>query len=109
MARWFGYTLSEIDALLLTDVWMLDRFLARHPPVDMLVASYLGYKQPGEKGKLRKPNRHEAARANAEALAAMPPRRNVKTLAQMPEFLRTPEKMKMLEETRRQWQTTNSE
>ena len=108
MIRWFGYTLRQVDEMLLIDVWMLDGFIARCPPLDLLVAWHLGYRQPDrqtEKGKPAKIDRREIAKHNAKELAKLPPRRGLRTLDQMPDFLRTPEKMKMLEETRRQWQT----
>lgn len=76
-------------------MWRLDGFLATHPPVDLLAASWLGYKAPGEKGKvLRFP---EAAKANSEVLKQLPVRKNVRTLEQMPAFLRTGESLAMIE------------
>jgi hypothetical protein len=90
----------------LTDFWMLDAFMAEHPPADILVAAYLGYRAPGRDGKRGRPSMREAARMNSEALAKMPPRRNVRKLADMPAFLRTPEQLKMIEDVRQAW--TNS-
>jgi hypothetical protein len=91
--------------MLLTDVWMLDGFFARHPPVDLLVAAYLGFKAPAATPTM---TRRQANRANTEALAALPPRRNekTKTLAQMPAFLRTPQQLEMIEGMKREWQAS---
>ena len=50
----------------------------------------------------------EAARMNSEALSKMPPRRNVRKLADMPAFLRTPDQLKMIADMEREWRT-NSE
>jgi hypothetical protein len=80
--------------MLLTDVWMLDEFFAQHPPVDLLVAAYLGFKSPGRDGKV---STQQARRANSEVLAALPPRKNVRKLADMPAFLRTPDHLAMIE------------
>ena len=92
--------------MLLTDFWMLDGFMAAHPPADILIAAYLGYKAPAWDGKRRKVSVREAARMNSEALSKMPPRRNVKQLAQMPAFLRTPEQLKMIEDMRKEWKNS---
>ena len=92
--------------MLLTDFWMLDGFMAAHPPADILIAAYLGYKAPAWDGKRRKVSVREAARMNSEALAKMPPRRNVKQLAQMPAFLRTPEQLKMIDDMRKEWKNS---
>ena len=94
--------------MLLTDFWMLDGFMAAHPPADILIAAYLGYKAPAWDGKRRKVSVREAARMNSEALSKMPPRRNVRKLADMPAFLRTPDQMKMIADMEREWRT-NSE
>lgn len=85
---------------------MLDGFIAEHPPTDLLVAAYLGFK-PKDKGDRRKVSMREAVRMNTSTLSKMPMRRNVKTLAQMPAFLRTPEQMAMIEEMKRQCQTSS--
>jgi hypothetical protein len=85
---------------------MLDAFMTVHPPADILVAAYLGYKGPGREGKRGKPSMREAARINSEALANMPPRRNVKKLAEMPAFLRTPEQLKMIADMEREWKNS---
>lgn len=92
--------------MLLTDFWMLDAFLAVYPPADVLVAAYLGYKSPETKGK--RPSFREAARMNSEALSKMPVRKNIKKLAQMPAFLRTPEQLKMIADMEREWRTSSS-
>ena len=102
MARWFGFSLAEIRAMSLEDFHRLDGFLKRFPPADILVAAYLGYKDPTEKKGKATPR--EALKMNTEALAQMPPRRNVKTLAQMPAAVRTPEMLKVIEEMRAQCQ-----
>ena len=87
---------------------MLDSFMAAHPPADILVAAHLHYKAPGRDGRPVKPSFREAARMNSEALSKMPPRRNVRKLADMPAFLRTPDQMKMIADMEREWRT-NSE
>ena len=87
---------------------MLDSFMAAHPPADILVGAYLHYKAPGRDGKRGRPSMREAARMNSEALSKMPPRRNVRKLADMPAFLRTPDQLKMIADMEREWRT-NSE
>ena len=87
---------------------MLDSFMTAHPPADILVAAYLGYKAPGRGGKRGPASMREAARMNSEALSQMPPRRNVRKLADMPAFLRTPDQLKMIADMEKQWRT-NSE
>ena len=86
---------------------MLDGFMNEHPPADILVAAYLGYKAPGRDGKRRKPSLREAARMNSEALSKMPPRKNVRKLADMPAFLRTPEQLKMIADMEAEWRTNS--
>ena len=100
MARYFGMRPAEVRDMWMTDFFMLDGFLLRHPPVDLLVAAYLGAKPQQRPGQ--RPDPALIAKLNAEALDAMPARRRVKTLDQMPAFLRTPEKMKRIEELRAQ-------
>jgi hypothetical protein len=90
----------------ITDFWMLDAFMTEHPPADILVAAWLGYKPQGKDGKRGPVSMREAARMNSEALAKMPARRNVRKLADMPAFLRTPDQLKMIEDVRQAW--TNS-
>lgn len=92
--------------MLLTDVWMLDAFLARHPPVDLLAAAYMNWK-PLHSSQTEV-SRRDARKANSEALASLPPRRKTKTLAQMPAFLRSPDQLAMIEKVQAEWQT-NSE
>lgn len=92
--------------MLLPDVWAMDSFFAKHPPVDLLVAAYLGFKAP-EKADQKTVSARERARKNAQALMQMPPRKNVKNLSEMPEFLRTPEKMAAIERMKAEWQTKN--
>ena len=73
---------------------------------DILVAAYLGYKPRKQRGKGAKPSIKEAAKLNSEALAKMPVRRNIKTLAQMPAFLRTPDQLKMIDDLRAEWKSS---
>ena len=87
----------------LADFHRLDGFLKRFPPVDILVASYLHYKEPGQEERVTP---REAVKMNTEALAQLPPRRNVKTIAQMPSAARTPEMLKIIDELRAQCQTS---
>jgi hypothetical protein len=44
---------------------------------------------------------------NSEALAQLPARKKIKKLAEMPAFLRTPDQLKMIEEVKKQWQTSS--
>ena len=87
--------------MLLTDVWMLDGFLVRHPPVDLLVAGWMGHKSVAANGK---PDRRSAIKTNTEAFAALPPRKKVRTIDQMPAFLRTPEQLKMIAGAKAEWE-----
>jgi hypothetical protein len=80
------------------DFWMLDGFFAQHPPVDLLVAAYLGYKAPVKGAK----SLREAGRVNSEALnspmmSLAIPKGRTKSLAQMPDWVRSPEKMALIE------------
>jgi hypothetical protein len=84
---------------------MLDGFIADYPPVDLLVAAYLGVK-PKPKGPIPKVSMREAVRMNSEALAKMPMRKNIKTIDQMPAFLRTPEQMAMIEGMKKEWSSS---
>ena len=106
LARWHGIPPAAARSVLLTDFWMLDGFLDQHPPADILVAAYLGYKPRKQRGKGAKPSIKEAAKLNSEALAKMPVRRNIKTLAQMPAFLRTPDQLKMIDDLRAEWKNS---
>lgn len=81
--------------------------MAEHPPADILVAAYLGYKAPSRTGKRGKPSFREAARMNSEALSKMPRRRNVRKLADMPAFLRTPDQLKMIADMEKEWRTNS--
>jgi hypothetical protein len=99
MVRWHGYKPAEVRAMLLTDFWMLDGFLARHPPLDISIAAYLGVHSQ-RKGRMTP---KEAARVNAKALAQLPARRNAQPL---PARLRTPEHLALLEKMKAEWQTT---
>lgn len=92
----------------LKDFWLMERFYARYPPVDILVAAYVGYEAQGAKEE--KKSVRQAARSNSAALRStfhprvdatfgdlLKPRgRGGKTLADMPAYLRTPEKMAMM-------------
>ncbi len=98
MGRYFGMRPAEVRDLLMTDFFMLDGFLLRHPPVDLLVAAYLGVKPQGRAERRADPT--VMAKLNAEALEAMPARRRIKMIDQMPAFLRTPEKLQRIEEMR---------
>jgi hypothetical protein len=89
--------------MLITDFWMLDGFIERHPPVDVLIAAHLGYKSAAQR---KKPSAREAARMNSEALAAMPPRRNVRSILQMPAAARTPEMLQVIANMREQWKNS---
>ena len=80
--------------------------MTAHPPADILVAAYLGYKPPEQRGK--KASMREAARMNSEVLSKMPVRKKVRKLADMPAFLRTPEQLKMIADMEKEWRT-NSE
>jgi hypothetical protein len=80
------------------DEWnSLNQSLIDHPPTDLLVAAYLGYKSPIRDAK----NLRDAGRANSDALnsplmsAAMPKAR-MKTIDQMPEYVRSPAKMALI-------------
>ena len=86
---------------------MLDSFMTAHPPADILVAAYLHYKAPNRDGRRGKTSIREAARMNSEALSKMPPRRNVRKLADMPAFLRTPDQLKMIADMEREWRTNS--
>jgi hypothetical protein len=82
----------------LSDFWMLEQFTVRHPPADLLVASYLGYKREG------KQNTRQAARENASALSAIPPKMlQMKSIDQMPSFVRSPEMLKVMEGVKAEW------
>jgi hypothetical protein len=86
---------------------MLDQFMVTFPPADVLLAARWGYKAPGRDGKRGKPSFREAARMNSEALSKMPPRRNVRKLADMPAFLRTPDQLKMIADMEKEWRTNS--
>ena len=90
--------------MLLTDVWRLDSFLVRHPPVDMLVAGWMKYEPPAERGS-NVVDIREAAKHNRQAMASLPvqlqPRvGKLPTLDKMPAFLRAPEHLAMIERVR---------
>lgn len=46
MAASLGITMSQAWDTELPDLWALLGYLRKHPPVHVLVASYLGYKAP---------------------------------------------------------------
>lgn len=87
---------------------MLYDNLVEEPPADWLLASYLGYKPPGKAGAAPR-NVREAARHNSSMLGEIHAQGvktgRARTLAQMPAYLRTPEKMAMVEKMRSEWQT----
>lgn len=97
-------SVAEIDDLYLTEVWEYDAFTLKHPPADLLIASYLGYKAPEPKQNGSDPrNIREAAKANSESLVALRPMlgragARPKTADDLPAFLRTPEKAAMIQQ-----------
>lgn len=93
--------------MLLTETWVLDAFLAEHPPVDLLAAAWMGYKAPVRSGQ-KAPGIRQLAKSNSEALAKLPPRRKVATVSQMPAFLRTPGQLAMIEGMKLEWQTNSA-
>ena len=108
LVHWHHIPLDRVRAVLLTDFWLLDRFILNHPPIDVLLAAHLGYKSPASEDEPRsRPSVREAARMNSEALAQLPVRKKIKKLAEMPAFLRTPDQLKMIEDMRKQWQTSS--
>lgn len=81
--------------MLLSDVAVLNQSFVQYPPVDLLVASYLGYKSPDAQGEM---GLQQARRANGTALKALPfTSGKMKTIDQMPEYVRSPEKMALIE------------
>ena len=85
-------------------MWELEEFLVEHPPADWLIAAYLGYKAPGSKVR----NIREAAQANSSVLGDMGKsgvKLQRKNLLQMPAYLRSPEKLAMIEKMKAEWQT----
>jgi hypothetical protein len=62
-----GYTWDEVGRLTLPRLKALMRYWEAHPPVHLLVASYLGYKAPGVGGVA---NREAAAEISAMAAEA---------------------------------------
>jgi hypothetical protein len=95
----------------LTDFWRQERFWVKHPPVDLLVAAYLDYKEPdAETGKPKKMSTREAAKANSAALQSLVhpklgtlgemlgPRKGQrqKTAADLPAYLNNPLKAQMI-------------
>ena len=90
----------------LSDFWRLDGFLAEYPPVDLLVAVYLGVKPTSQGVTGKKTSKRDAVRMNTEALAQMPVRKNVKTIDQMPAFLRTPEQLALIEGMKKEWSSS---
>lgn len=81
--------------MLLSDVDVLNRSFVQHPPVDLLVAAYLGYKSPElSSGKV---NPHHARQLNSGVLATPGfTSAKMKTIDQMPEFIRSPAKMELI-------------
>lgn len=83
----------------LADVGMLNKSFVQHPPVDLLVASYLGYKSPDEKDS--DVSVKHARRANSQAMKTIPFGK-MKSIEQMPDFVRSPEKLAMIERLKRE-------
>lgn len=88
--------------MLLSEWAVLNDSFIEQPPVDLLVAAYIGYKSPIKNSR----NLSEAARANSEALnsklmSAAIPKARMKSLAQMPEYVRSPAKMELIEKMKR--------
>lgn len=83
--------------------------LIQEPPADWLIASYLGYKAPHSAGAQPR-NIREAARANSSMLGEMRSQGvklgGRKPLAQMPAYLRTPEKMAMIQKMKDDWKAS---
>lgn len=78
--------------------------LVQEPPADWLIAWYLGYKAPGTKAR----NIREAAQTNSAVLGDMGKqgiKLQRKNLLQMPSYLRSPEKLAMIEKMKAEWQT----
>lgn len=72
---------------------VINKSFVQYPPADLLIAGYLGYKSPDAPTTKR-----DAAKANTEALKAIPfASGRKKTLAQMPEYIRTPELAALIE------------
>jgi hypothetical protein len=106
MARWHGYTMDQTRKMLLTDFWLLDRFLLRHPPADLIVAAYLGIKTPSRSGSRRGiGSMRDAAKINAKALGQLPQR---KKPGELPARLRNPETLAIMERMKAEWATTTS-
>lgn len=78
-----------------------NKSLLDHPPSDLLVAAYLGYKSPSQSGNFR-----DAARHNSKALQENPmlTRGKQKTIDQMPTFVRSPEMIAIIERMKREAQ-----
>lgn len=100
MARYYGMRLAEVRAMLWTDFFMLDGFLERHPPIDLIAAAYFGVKPKQRRGKM---SIKEAAKVNAEGLSVIPPR----NLAALPARLQRPEIAALIEKMRADWQAAN--
>ena len=106
MGRWFGLRPWEVGDLLLTDVWRYERFMASHPPVDLLYAAKMNYNAPEKKDKPK--SIKEAARSNRAALAqAGIPLPDPKRLPKLPANMRSPELLGIIDEMRAQCQTTS--
>lgn len=79
----------------LADVAILNESFIQYPPADLLVAGYLGYKAPNAGGQA---GLQQSRQANSAALKAIPfTTGKMKTLDQMPEYLRSPAKMALIE------------
>lgn len=71
---------------------MLNEFTVDYPPADLLIAAYMGIKPRGQQA-----GRQQAMKDNAAALKSVPLPRGSKTIEQMPEFIRTPEMMALIQ------------
>jgi hypothetical protein len=96
--RYFHCSMAAVDEMTFDDYWMLDADLIERPPVDWLVASYLGYK--GNKTAAANASKREAMKANAQLLKDGQQKHSLpqftKTLDQLPAFLRAPEMMDLI-------------
>lgn len=102
--------------MLLSEWSWLNRSFVEHPPVDLLVASYLGYKAPARDSS----DAREAARGNSQALqSVVHPRigtlgevlthkgKGSKTLDQMPTWIQGQETMDIIARMKAEMGATN--
>jgi hypothetical protein len=91
--------------MLLTEVWMLDKFLTRFPPTDLLMAGQLNYKAP-EPTASDVSSMAAAKRSNSAYMKELPPRRNVMTLEQIPARFRGPDMLAVIERMKAECRTS---